>query len=466
MRVDTFAEEVSRDHWVRYPWISRVLIEIQRAIRKGGARIIINTPPRHGKSEGISHWLPTWYLDTYPDKRVILGSYGDTFASRWGVKVRDEFLNGELTRTKVKPDKALASDWETTRGGGMKTAGVGGGITGMGFNLGIVDDPHKDWEEALSPTMRRRVIEWFCSTFYTRAEPGASIVVVMTRWHQDDLTGYLTRDHADKWTVIRLPAIAEDNDWLGRAPGQALCPERYDLEALERIRLAPGTGLGSYLFAGLYQQRPSPIEGGIVKRDWFRRWRELPRIDRWIQSWDLTFVGTGSSWVVGQLWGATGPDRYLVDQIRGRWDFPETLRMIHAFSAKHPQAREIVIERAANGAAAIATLEKEVAGVIGVPPTKSKEARLISVSPQIETGNVYVPATPWADDLIEEVITFPNAANDDQVDALSMALARLSEDGGMVDLKIPSAGVRQSEAAAISLSDGRGSSVASIAIPS
>jgi hypothetical protein len=144
----------------------------------------------------------------------------------------------------------------------MVTAGIGGPITGRGGHVIIIDDPVKNWEQAMSESFRKKSIEWFNSTLYTRCEPGASIIVLMTLWHQEDLAGYLLSQHSDNWEEIRFPAIAEDNDILGRLPGQALCPERYDEAVLEGIRAS----LGSRMFASLYQQRPSAEEGNIFKR--------------------------------------------------------------------------------------------------------------------------------------------------------------------------------------------------------
>jgi hypothetical protein len=180
----------------------------------------------------------------------------------------------------------------------------------------LLDDPHKDWEEALSPAYRRRFWDWFNATFYTRLEPGGSMIIIQTRWHEHDGTGKILAEHTDDWELIRIPAIAEDkDDILGREEGEALCPDRYDAEALTKIKEA----ISTYKFAGLYQQRPAPLEGGAIKREWFGRYKDLPEaFDETLQSWDLTFKGTGSSYVVGQVWGRKGADFYLADQVRER----------------------------------------------------------------------------------------------------------------------------------------------------
>ncbi len=441
----SFGEVKSRGAWVRYPWIAYVLRRVHRSVMRGGARIVVNAPPRHGKSMGTSLWLPAWYLGLHPDHRVILASHGDRFATKWGRAVRQRFEDDPDVLTIVSQDRSAANDWYTTEGGGMLSVGVGGSVTGEGAQLTIIDDPVKSWEEALSPTKRERLVDWFNATLYTRSEPGGSIVVNMTRWHEADLSGYLLDEHEDDWEHIRLPALAEENDPLGREPGEALCPERFPVDALQQIRSA----MSEYLFAGLYQQRPAPLEGGIVKRDWFRRWTDLP--DRWddsCQSWDLTFKAGGSSYVVGQVWLRSGSDFYLVDQVRDRLDFPQTIAAIQRLSAAHPGVATKIVEEAANGHAVLATLRDKIPGLVGVRPDGSKEARLFAVSGLVEAGNVYIPAravAPWSEDFIEEAVNFPHGANDDQVDAMTMALARLSRRGAPTfNLAIPTAGARPS----------------------
>lgn len=444
LRVENYAAGASRGKWIPYNWLVHVLRIIQAEIMKGGARIIINAPPRHGKSEGVSHWLPTWFLDWFPDLNVILSSYADDFASDWGLKVRDEFSDNSKVWSKLRRDKMKVNDWKLTDGGGMRTAGVGGPITGRGGDLIIVDDPHKNWEEAMSPTYRKKVINWFKSTLYTRAEPNASIIVIQTRWHEDDLSGYLERDHEDKWTVIRLPALAEEDDILGREEGAPLCPERYTAEELKRIKRA----LGSHMFAGLYQQRPSPLEGGIIKRAWFRRWKELPEsFEKVIQSWDLGFSGksASASYVCGSIWGVHKAKFYLIDLIRERLNFPETVRKILVMSRRYPEALDKHIENKAHGAGVIDVLEDEVPGILPYEPRGSKEARLIAVSGLIEAGDVYIPdesVAEWSEEYLQELTTFPNSAQSDQVDTTSMALDNLVDVASNTDIQLSSAGAR------------------------
>jgi len=450
-RLWDYASHVSDGAWIPYNWSKFLAWEIQKALHKGGARILVNAPPQHGKSELISHWLPTWYLDTYPTKRVILGSYGDDFSSTWGYKVRGEFFHNKHCITKVVKDKSRANDWQTTAGGGMRSVGVGGSITGRGGDLIVIDDPHKDWEEALSPTYRRKVIDWFKATLYTRKSETASFIIIQTRWHEEDLTGTLLKEFPGTWTHYNFPALAEGpDDLLGREEGEALCVRQHTKESLLETKRI----LGSYKFAGLYQQRPAPAEGGMVQRAWFQRFgmdtfNEIRRsADEWLQAWDLTFSPTGTSYVVGQVWARKGANLFLMDQFRNKIDFPDTIKQIEAMSRKWPSAITKAIEDKANGPAVIATLKNSLGGIIPVSPRGSKEARLAAVSGLIEAGNVYIPDNSvysWAGDMIEEVVTFPSGANDDQVDAMTMALDRLYKDPNITNFAIPSAGVRTNE---------------------
>lgn len=332
------------------------------------------------------------------------------------------------------------------------TAGVRGPITGKGANLVVVDDPVKNFEEAYSPTIRQRTWEWWTSTLRTRLEPGAAIVVVMTRWHEDDLVGRLiANDKSSRWVEIRMPAICETaDDAIGRHEGDPLWSERYDSDALEEIK----EDVGPLVWAGLFQQRPSPLEGGIFKRTWLKFWHEateplpytftlpngtvhvseqrpLPkRFEEYLTSWDLPFKGkVTSDMVAGQVWSRKGADCYLRDQMHGRMDFPEQLKAFRLMAERWPDARRKLVEDAANGAALISTLRTEIPGVVPVPAKGSKETRAMAVSSTFESGNAYLPHPviyPWVNGYIEELVTFPGARYDDQVDATSQALTRLS----------------------------------------
>jgi predicted phage terminase large subunit-like protein len=328
----------------------------------------------------------------------------------------------------------------------------------MGCQWGIIDDPTKNRIEAESPTYRERLWEWYTSTFYTRLEKDAAVLITLTRWHEDDLAGRLlkqqeTDPNADKWVVVQFPAIAEEkrsNDDK-RKFGEALWPNKYDLTALSKIK----TAVGTYDWNALYQQQPSNRSGGIIKRYWWRFWQRegqnLPPVsvrkengeivecpvvtlpdefDEQLLSWDMTFKDTkGTDYVVGQPWGRKGADKFLLDQVRARLDFPATIIAVKDMTNRWPGATAKLVEDKANGSAVISTLKHEITGLIPVEPQGSKEARASAASPQIEAGNVYLPHpfnASWVDDFLTELSAFPNAAHDDQVDATSQALNRFS----------------------------------------
>jgi hypothetical protein len=254
------AEYASEGRWKAWPYLRLVSQKIARAIGRGGGRILISMPPRHGKSSLASFWTPIWFLNNFPAERVIMTSHGDLLASDWGRKVRNEFESNELLTTRLSQDSTAANRWNTPEGGGMLSSGVGGGITGFGANLALIDDPHPTWESAMSVTERTKVVDWFKGTLYDRLEPRGTIIVLAHRWHEDDLPGYLIEEHSDQWDVVKFPALAESGDVLGRAEGEALCPERYSSDALNQIKLASG----ALVWSAKFQQNPLGFGSGRV----------------------------------------------------------------------------------------------------------------------------------------------------------------------------------------------------------
>lgn len=424
--IDTFAEKVSGGRWVAYPWLCYILRHVRYAIARGGARIIINAPPRHGKSEAISHWLPVWYLHYRPQDSIILASYGDRYAETWGRKVRDTIEEHCRKWVTIRGDRNSASDWLTTKGGGMRCAGAGGSLTGRGGHLLVIDDPHKDWIEATSETTLERIIDWYYSVFYTRAEPGASIVIIQTRWTPNDLTGHLLGAKTEPWDLIKLPALAEVDDPLGRAVDDALCPQRYPEDELRRMR-SVHAARGSRTFEGMYQQRPSPPGGNMVKRSMVGYWHELPDdLHSWIQVWDCTFGTTGNSYVVGQTWARNRSKFFLIDQYRGKIDFIATLKQVRRAREKWPLVRSVHVEKAANGYAVVRSLQDEMPGITDYSVKgKSKEERLFEVLDLFGTNSVLIPDPAkhhWVREYESELLSFPSSVTDDQVDCTSMAL--------------------------------------------
>lgn len=425
-----FLEEDGRGFWQRAPHLELLCEKLERVARGEILRLIVNLPPRHGKSEIVSKKFPAWYLGNYPDKEVITSSYSADLAYDFSRIARNTLRdNVGLFGVEIAKDSAAVGRWGLEKHrGGLAAAGVGGPITGRGAHVALIDDPFKNWEEAASKTIRDKVWEWYRSTLRTRLAPGGAIVLVMTRWHEDDLAGRLLEEaqaDGEQWEVISLPAQAEDHDILGRQPGEWLWPERFPPHEYEKTKKA----VGSKLWAALFQQRPSPEEGGLLKRGWWKFCRQAPaKFDEVIQSWDCTFKDASTSdYVVGQVWGRVAADKYLLDQVRARMDLPATLTAIRTLTAKWPQANAKLIEDKANGPAVIQMLQREIPGLIAVNPEGGKVVRAAAVSPDIEAGNVYLPdpsIAPWVHDFIEECAAFPNGANDDQVDACTQALTR------------------------------------------
>lgn len=441
MMPHTYAEKMSGGKWKAYDYLHLIGREVYGAVfgpltdDKKGGRLIVSAPPRHGKSLMISKWTPIWYLDMLPHRNVILTSYEADFAAKWGRDVRNEIQSNADIKVAIRQDSSAADRWETPEGGGMVTAGVGGAITGRGGNLIIVDDPVKNWEQATSATYREKVKNWFLSTLYTRCEPGATIVILMTRWHEDDLAGWLLREHEDAWKEIWLPAVSEPGDSLtSRTPGEALCPERYNEMAL--VGPDGKTGImgsqGPIIWNSLYRQRPSSADGDIIKRSYFKYYQNVPANLTYAMSWDFAFGDTqGSSFVVGQVWGYRGSERYLIDQVRKRMDFVEMIEQMALLAVKWKQARLKIVENKANGPAIISQVKSKIAGIVKYNPKGSKEARLISVSPFFAAGNIFVPdptlpGNVWVKDYIEEMVNMPNSPNDDQADATSQMLDYLA----------------------------------------
>jgi predicted phage terminase large subunit-like protein len=300
-------------------------------------------------------------------------------------------------------------------------------------NCMIIDDPIKNSEEAFSESARENLWKWFETTAFTRLEPGGFCVVIHTRWHQDDLIGRLhaksTAAEIPPWTLINYPALAEAEDELGREIGDPLWPARYSTAALHDIKKS----ISPYNWSALYQQRPTPEEGGAIKRAWWQYYDSLPtEFDDLIQSWDLAFKDLQTSdYCVGQIWGRKGARFYLVHQIRERLNLPAVASRIRSLREVYPEAHAVLIEDTANGPALIQTLHSSVAGLIPRKVKGSKDTRVAAVSPYIESGNVFLPrSSPWLSEFIEECAAFPNGTHDDQVDSMTQALIYLGPKAG------------------------------------
>lgn len=388
-------------------------------------RLILELPPRHGKSELATIRYPVYRMERDPELRVILGAYNQTLASRFSRKARK--LARE--RFRLATDRKAMDEWETLQGGVFRAVGVGGGVTGQGANLIIVDDPIKSRAEADSQAYRDALWDWYTNDLYTRQEPGCAIIIIMTRWHQDDLVGrLLTGPDAAAWTRVRLPAEAEPGDPLGRPVGAALCPDRYDLPALADLRRTLGRD-----YYALYQQLPQPREGAMFKVHWLPLVDAVPARGQRARWWDRASTADGGDWTAGVLVTLADGIAYIEDVVRGRWSGGERDAIIRAtaeadrlrFGAVQQWGEQEPGSAGKDQAAAFISL---LAGynVHTEPSTGSKQVRAEPLAAQAEAGNVRILRAPWTQALVDELCSFPSGANDDQVDAAAGAYNKLA----------------------------------------
>lgn len=402
-------------------------------------RLVIQEPPRHGKSEHISRYFTAWYMGRHPQHHIILTSYGDNYAATWGRKSRDvlERHGEEAFGINVSRRTSAANDWEIeNHGGGMITAGVGGAITGRGANVLVVDDPVKDAKDAASEVIQFNTWDWWQSTAYTRLESDGDglepiALVIQTRWNEGDLTGRILAGEEDMedeetWYVLRLPALAEENDPLGRAIGEPLWPERRPLSFLERIK----SRVGSYWWSALYQQRPTPLQGNIFLRAAWQFYDEPP--EGWHPGGIFCDTAGYDTSMPGDWWAFSSVvkvqrDLFWLNADRGRWSFSQAIEKL-----KNEQARTglpIFVEKTSLSIPLIQELQK-TQGVGAVVPIETKgmkkEMRALAAQPNHEAGLFYLPRRgQWTGDFIDEHAAFPNGAHDDWVDTTSMANMRL-----------------------------------------
>lgn len=402
----------------------------QRKIKK----LMVFMPPRHGKSHTISEYFPPWYLGRNPTHNVIMASYGQELATDFGRKIRNTM--GEDQYKAFFPDIELAVDstaasrFHTNKGGACYSVGVGSALTGRGGDLLIIDDPHKDREEANSLVMRDRAWNWYSSTFSTRQMPNAVFILIMTRWHPDDLAGrILASEDGPNWKVINMPALNEANE--------PLWPERYSYDALMTIK----KGMILSDWQSLYMQHPTLQEGAIIKRHWWKYYDEPPKTwEKVVQSWDFAVKDkAGSDYTVGLVIGKRGADKYVLDMVRERLSFPEACQAVVRLSAKWPQATKKLVEAKANGPAVVQTLKSRISGLIETEPEGDKVQRANAVAPEVESGNWYLPnpsKQSWSNIFLQEVSDFPNSTNDDIVDAFTQAGIELRQGGGAGSLHV------------------------------
>ena len=409
---------------------------VERETDKPYEILVIATPPQHGKSQSVTESLPSWYLGRHPENHVIEISYNEDFAIRFGRSNRrkiEEFGDSIFGLTLAK-DNNRAVEFETYAHGGMISRGVGTGVTGRPANLMIIDDPIKNKKEAFSKSRRDLIYEEWLMSFKTRLAPHSKVVLIMTRWHEDDLAGRLLQEE-ENIKLLWFPCECEDENSpvekaLGRKVGDALCPEiGKDNTWLKHFKQSYVSLEGSMTWNALYQGRPTALEGNIIQRDWWEFYEEdeLPTINTWVMSVDAAFKDEDQSdFVAIQVWGKTNANIYLIDAVKKHLSFPDTIVEIRRLRAMYPECKTTLVEDRANGSAIIRMLRYEMTGVIAVQPIGSKMARVQAILGAIESGNVKLPKHKrFTGDFVDECSSFPNGAHDDQVDSMSQALNRL-----------------------------------------
>lgn len=405
-------------------------------------RLIINIPPRNLKSICASVAFPAWLLGHNPSKKIICVSYANELAIKHAMDTRQIILSPwyqeTFPNTKLSAARTATHDFKTTNNGGRMAVSTGGGITGRGADILIIDDPLKP-DEATSEVTRNNANEWFDGTAYTRldSKKDGAIIIIMQRLHLDDLVGYVSEK--SHWDIVNLPAIAEDEtehafNTLGgfrkviREPGSPLHGERESLQTLADIK----SNMAEFQFYGQYQQAPVPMGGGMIKTDWLQHYTEqtLPEaFDLIVQSWDTASkVSNFSDYSVGITLGVKNKNIYVIDVKRARLDFPGLRKAaLAAYKQYHPNT--ILIEDASSGTQLVQDLkEQAIYCVKPIRPEGDKQTRLFAQASVFEAGKVFVPEqAPWLDNFTHELTSFPSAKFDDQVDAMSQGLSYLRE---------------------------------------
>jgi predicted phage terminase large subunit-like protein len=447
-----FAHSASNGNWQ----IARHLAALDDLLvdaAGGSRRLAVSLPPRHGKSKLISETLPAWYLGTFPERRVMLAAYEADFAATWGGRARDLLeREGHRFGIRVRGSSSARHRWDIEgHGGGMLSTGVGGPLTGSGANVLIIDDPIKNAEDAHSSTQRERLWDWYQSVAHPRLEPEATVIVVMTRWHEDDLIGRLEAEQPDAWRIVSFPAIAEAGDPLGRSVGEALWPERYPATALEDIRRS----VGSYWWSAQYQQRPAPAGGGLFKREWVRTFTEHDNAYvfneglvekgrcRIFTTVDLAVsTRTTADFTVIATWAVTPKsDLLLIDLDRRRLEAPDIVPALRAAFDRHAPIF-IGVERTGFQLGIVQEARRSGLPVREMTADADKISRAYPAAARMEGGQVAWPAgAAWRFDVEAELLAFPRGRHDDIVDTLAYAVNQVASGhvGGSIHVSTPAA---------------------------
>lgn len=407
----------------------RLISEHLDAVTRGEVdRLAIFMPPRHAKTETVTVRYPLYRLEQDPTCSVLVTGYSQRIANRFSRKTR----NLAAGRVVIAQDKAASDEWHTDKGGQMLARGVGSPPTGVGFGLIVIDDPIKSREDAESQAKRERAWDWYTDDLLTRCEPGGAIVMVLTRWHEDDVASRALASEPGEWTVLKLPALAEADDPMGRPEGAALWPARFDVEALQRTRdvMAQNDGLRGW--EALYQQNPQPREGTMFRVSAIEIVPARPVCKRVVRRWDLASSDQRGDYTVGVLMGMQADGRFVVlDVVRGQWGTDQRDQVIRQTAAL--DGRSVTVEVPQDpGSAGVDVakhLTRQLAGfrVKAARETGDKATRADPFASQVGAGNVLMVKADWNAEYLAELKGFPQRRHDDQVDASSGAFRMLTE---------------------------------------
>lgn len=405
---------------------------VERPTDKPYEILIINTPPQHGKSMTITETLPSWYLGRHQDKRAMVLCYSEDFAQKFGRRNKEKLAEfGEIFGVELSKTTRSNTEWELDNNtGGMISRGFGSGLAGQKGNLIIMDDPFKTKADAFSESKRNAIYDEWTHSVKTRTHPATKIILIMTRWHEDDLAGRIMLEEED-CEVINLPCECDsEDDLLGRQLGDSLCPEMgKDKKWMETFKKSFMNSEGSTAWNAMFQGKPVAEGGNIIKRDWWQYYEKteafVKSLDEIAMSVDATFKDTGDK-VAIEVWGRKDAQFYLLDLINEQLDFPQTLSAIIGMKGEYPKIRQIFVEDKANGSAVIAMLKSKIAGIIAVEPFGGKISRVQEITPVIESGNVFLPNNKhFVKEFVAQCSAFPSGKHDDMVDAMSQLLSRM-----------------------------------------
>ena len=410
----------------------KLITEAMDAITRGEIdRLALFMPPRHGKTSTVTVPYPAYRLERDATTRVLVTGHNERLARKFSRQTRNLLRR----RIDLASDKFATDEWETIMGGGLTARGVSNPPTGFGFNVILIDDPIRSREEAESLNYRDKIFDWYTDDLYTRREPGAAIILICTRWHHDDLAARAIASEASRWHIIKLPALAEKDDPLGRKPGQALWPERFDEAELLSTKKVQTKKHGSYSFEALYQQNPTPRDGDFFKVTKITTVPLAPDGLFLCRAWDFAATDKGGDWTVGVLMGYDEKTEiyYVLDVVREQFASEERDALIKKTAGEDPKGTIIYLPQDPGqaGKSQIVAMTKMLRGytVKSENVTGPKPTRADPLASQVNVGAVKFVEAWWNAVVIDEMIQFPLGAHDDIVDAMADAFTTVTTSG-------------------------------------